>query len=98
MNVRIYKPAKTAMQSGRAKTERWILEYEVDGCRAPEALMGWTSAGDTLNQVRMQFDTAEDAVAHAERQGWGYSVEPVRERRVKPRNYSDKFKYMPADE
>ena len=63
MQVRIYQPAKTAMSSGRAKTQAWILEYEIETPRRPEPLMGWTSSGDTLNQVKLSFPTREDAVA-----------------------------------
>lgn len=92
MNVRIYKPSKTAMQSGRAKIGRWTLEYEIETPRRPEPLMGWISSGDTLNQVRLQFDTREEAVAFAERKGWGYTVSEPRERRVRPRNYADNFR------
>ena len=92
MEVRIYQPSKTAMQSGRAKTGRWILEYEIETPRRPEPLMGWISSGDTLNQVRLEFDTEEEAVAFAERKGWSASVSKPRERRVRPRNYADNFR------
>jgi hypothetical protein len=92
MQVRIYQPAKTAMSSGRAKTQAWILEYEIETPRRPEPLMGWTSSGDTLNQVKLTFPTREDAVAFAERKGWGFSVQDPHERRVRPRNYADNFR------
>ncbi len=92
MNVRIYQPTKTAMQSGRAKTHRWQLDCDIETPRRPEPLMGWTSSGDTLNQIRLTFETKEDAIAFAERKGWDYVVsnEPVR--RVRPRNYPDNFR------
>ncbi len=96
--VRIYKPAKTAMQSGRAKTGSWILEYETETPREPEALMGWTSSGDTLNQVQLKFDSQEQAVAFAEDKGWQYTVAAECERRVQPRNYGDNFRYIPPGE
>jgi hypothetical protein len=92
MQVRIYQPAKTAMSSGRAKTQAWILEYEIETPRRPEPLMGWTSSGDTLNQVKLSFPTREDAVAFAERNGWGFSVQDPHERRVRPRNYAENFR------
>ncbi len=92
MQVRIYQPAKTAMSSGRAKTQAWILEYEIETPRRPEPLMGWTSSGDTLNQVKLTFPTREDAVAFAERKGWGFSVQDPHQRRVRPRNYADNFR------
>lgn len=92
MQVRIYQPAKTAMSSGRAKTQAWILEYEIETPRRPEPLMGWTSSGDTLNQVKLSFPSREDAVAFAERKGWGFSVQEPHERRVRPRNYAENFR------
>ncbi|MDR3517828.1 MAG: ETC complex I subunit [Azospirillaceae bacterium] len=92
MNVRIYKPSKTAMQSGRARTREWLLEYELETPRQPEPLMGWISSGDTLNQVKMLFETQEEAVAFAEREGWVYSVQEAPERRIRPRNYADNFR------
>ena len=57
MVARIYKPAKTAMQSGAAKTKEWVLDYEPEQPREVEPLMGWTSSGDMRQQVRLQFDT-----------------------------------------
>lgn len=96
--VRIYRPSKTAMQSGHAKTQKWVLEYELISHRTPDPLMGWTSAGDTYNQVKLPFDTQESAVAFAESKGWTYSLDNPRERRVKPRNYTDNFKYRPPED
>lgn len=92
MNVRIYRPSRTSMQSGRAKVGRWMLEYEIETPRRPEPLMGWISSGDTLNQVQLQFDTKEEAVAFAERKGWRYTVFEPHERRILPRNYADNFR------
>ncbi len=84
------------MQSGRGNTKQWVLEFDLATPRRPEPLMGWTSSGDTLNQVCLRFDTQEGAVAYAERKGLTYAVEPVHERRVVPRNYADNFKQRPA--
>ena len=97
-NVRIFRPSKSALQSGRAKAQDWVLEYELTSSRKPESLMGWTSSGDTLNQVRLTFDSAEAAVGFAEKKGWAYTVQPSHERRVSPRNYVDNFKYVPPEE
>jgi hypothetical protein len=97
MKVRIYKPSKNVMQSGRARTQGWVLEYEPETPRQPEPLMGWTAAGDTLGQVRLHFASVEDAVAYAHKKGWGYTVLPAHERRVVPRNYVDNFKYIPPE-
>ena len=98
MDVRIYRPAKSAMQSGRAKAGSWVLEYELKTARRPEELMGWTSSGDTLNQVKLTFPTQEEAVAYATKRGWNVSVTPEAIRKVRPRNYVDNFKYIPPEE
>lgn len=97
MNVKIYTPCKTTMQSGRGKVGGWVLEYELETARGPETLMGWTASGDTLNQVRLKFASKDDAVAFAERKGWTYTVLPEQERILKPRNYVDNFKYIPPE-
>ena len=68
--ARIYRPAKTAMQSGRALTQCWILEYEPATPRQPDPLMGWSSAKDTLNQIKLRFPTLEEAQQFAPIRGW----------------------------
>jgi len=93
MRVRIYQPAKTAMQSGRGGTREWIMEFEPEAGRGMDPLMGWTSSRDTRGQVRMAFDTMEEAVAHAERQGYAYTVQAPRARAARPKSYSDNFRY-----
>ncbi|GJL84688.1 MAG: hypothetical protein DHS20C02_04630 [Micavibrio sp.] len=98
MKVKIYKPAKNAMQSGRGKMENWVLEYETTTARTPESLMGWTASGDTLNQVKLKFPSADEAVKYAEGKGWDYTLLPAQDRKVKPRNYGDNFKYVPVEE
>jgi hypothetical protein len=93
MTARIYKPARTAMQSGTAKTKEWVLDYEPEEPRAVEPLMGWTSSGDMKQQVRLNFDTKEEAVAYCERQGIAYQVfESTPPKRARM-SYSDNFAY-----
>ncbi len=92
MNVRIFRPSKSAMQSGRGKTAVWLLEPELESPRVAEPLMGWVSAQDTLSQLRLRFSSAEAAVAYARRQGWTYSLDEAQERSVTPRNYGDNFR------
>jgi hypothetical protein len=75
MTARIYKPAKTAMQSGRGKTKEWVLDYEPEEPRVVESLMGWTTSGDMKSQIRLQFETKEEAIAYAERHGIPYQVQ-----------------------
>src|ERR1700758_5357414 len=67
--ARILRPAKTAMSSGTAKTKHWVLEFETATKRQAEPLMGWIAAADTLNQIRLNFDTLEEAVAYADKHG-----------------------------
>jgi hypothetical protein len=91
MTARIYKPARTAMQSGAAKTKEWVLDYEPEQPRAVEPLMGWTSSGDMKQQLRLQFDTKEEAIAYCERNGIAYQAfesSPSRRQRI---SYSDNF-------
>ena len=93
MIARIYKPAKTAMQSGTAKTKEWVLEFEPSEARVVEPLMGWTSSGDMRQQVRLSFDTKEEAAAFCEREGIPYQMFETRPP-VQPRmSYSDNFAY-----
>ena len=93
MQVRIYQPAKTAMQSGRARSERWLLEFEPQARRQVEPLMGWTSSADTLSQIRLWFDSKAEAVAYAQRKGLMYTVEEHKARRVVPKAYADNFRH-----
>ncbi|HEU4838161.1 MAG TPA: ETC complex I subunit [Micavibrio sp.] len=95
MKVRIYRPSKSTMQSGRARTKTWVLEYENETPRGPEPLMGWTAAGDTNNQVRLKFPTQEQAVAYAQEKGWAFTLDPPQDRIIHPRNYTDNFRYIP---
>ena len=93
MTARIYKPARTAMQSGTAKTKEWVLDYEPEQRRAIEPLMGWTSSGDMKQQLRLQFDTKDEAVAYCERNGIAYEVfesPPLKCPRIA---YADNFAY-----
>ncbi len=94
MTARIYCPAKTAMQSGHAKTKRWLLEFEPSrDARSIEPLMGWTSSADTLSQVKLWFETQEEAVAYARRNGIAYRSEQPREASRRSMAYSDNFRF-----
>jgi len=91
--ARIYQPAKTAMQSGRAQTRKWVLEYLPATARRPDPLMGWASAEDTLNEVRLHFDTLDEARAFAQRQGLDCTIIAPQRAVGKPKNYADNFRY-----
>ena len=93
MTARIYKPARTAMQSGTAKTKEWVLDYEPEQPRMVEPLMGWTSSADMKQQVRLQFDSKDEAIAYCERHGIAYQVfesTPHKRQRI---SYSDNFAF-----
>jgi hypothetical protein len=92
MTARIYRPARTAMQSGVAKTRRWVLEHDQAEARRVEPLMGWTSSGDTRQQVRLYFATREDAVAYATREGLAFRVEEPKTRSTRVMAYADNFR------
>ena len=93
MTARIYKPAKTAMQSGQAKTREWVLEYEPEEPRVVESLMGWTSSGDMKSQLHLQFSTKEEAVAYAERHGIPYQVQEGKPAPRRGLSYADNFSF-----
>jgi hypothetical protein len=89
--VRIYRPAKTAMQSGLANTRKWMLEFEPEAAKNIESLMGWVSSEDTRGQVRLKFDTKEGAVSFAERNGLAYRVHEPKRRLIRPKSYAENF-------
>ncbi len=91
MKARIYQPAKTAMQSGRGKTQNWLLEFEPTRRQQLDPLMGWPGAGDTMSQVRLKFDTRDDAIAHAKRLELDFVVQEPKGRQIKPKAYADNF-------
>lgn len=93
MVAKIYRPARTAMQSGTAKTKGWVLEFEPAEPRRIEPLMGWTSTTDMQSMIRLSFASKEEAVAYAEKHGIAYRVSEPREGQVRPMSYSDNFKY-----
>jgi hypothetical protein len=91
--ARIYRPSKTAMQSGQAQTHFWLFEYEPVTRRDPDPLMGWDSALDTLNEVQMRFPTLDEAVAFAEKHAIEYTIIEPHARSPKRKSYADNFRY-----
>ena len=93
MIARIYRPSKGATSSGQGRTKTWILEYERSIPREIEPLMGWTSSSETSSQVKIPFDTKEDAIAFIEKLGIAYRVEEPKPDAVRRGlSYSDNFK------
>lgn len=90
MAARIYQRIKNNMQSGRARTDQWVLEYDPAG-KFPDPLTGWTGSDSTQDQVRMSFPTLEAARAYADAQGIAYHIVPSPVRRPKIRTYAENF-------
>jgi len=93
MHARIYRPARTAMSSGTAKTKSWVLEYAPANSREVDPLMGWTSSNDMQSQVKLNFDSKEAAIEYATDNGIEYVVQEPKTRKVnlRPGGYGDNF-------
>ncbi|KAF2994491.1 NADH:ubiquinone oxidoreductase 21kD subunit [Curvularia kusanoi] len=96
--VRIYKPAKTATQSGNWTSEGWLMDWDVlaKGHRWENPLMGWASSADFMNGHRLNFKTKEDAINFANKQGYEYFVQEPNERKFVPKAYANNFTHVPG--
>ncbi len=92
MKARIFQKPKNAMQSGRAGTQRWFLEYAPAEARKADPLMGWAGSGDTQRQLRLSFATRDEAVAYAAKNGIEVEVMPTPVRTLKIQAYADNFR------
>lgn len=92
MAARIYQRPKSAMQSGKAKTEQWVLEFEQSEARKPDPLMGWTGSGDTQAQVSLTFPTQDAAKAYAVKYGIPARVHVTPPKGLKLQAYADNFR------
>ena len=95
MLARIFRPSKTAMQSGKGKTLEWVLEFELSDARRSDPLMGWTQTGDTeSSQVRLAFETKEEAVRYADAHGIAFQlIDPKPAKRI-IKAYADNFAFQ----
>ena len=93
MTARIYKPAKTAMQSGHAKTKDWVLDYEPEEPRVVESLMGWTSSGDMKSQLRLYFASKEEATGYCRAARIPYQVFEATAGCASRPSYADNFAF-----
>lgn len=91
MAARIYRPARTATQSGRAKTLSWVLEMEPTTKKEADPVCGWIGSDDTEQQLMLRFPSKEAAVAYAKRRKLDYRVFEPHDRVVKPKSYSENF-------
>lgn len=92
MSARIYQRPKSAMQSGKARTDEWVLEFERSEAQRPDPLMGWAGSGDTQAQVSLTFPTIAEATSYADRYGIPARVQPTPPRRLKLQAYADNFR------
>jgi NADH dehydrogenase ubiquinone Fe-S protein 4 len=97
MIARIYKPSKTAMQSGLGNTKAWVLDFEPEQPRQVEPLMGWTSSGDMEQQVRLRFASKEEAIAYCERHQIAYQLFETPPHMRRTIAYSDNFAFKRRD-
>jgi hypothetical protein len=93
MTAKIFKPARNAMQSGKGNTKIWVLEYQPEQPREIEPLMGYTSSSDMRSQIRLHFDTREQAEDYARRHGIAYRVHADAAPVVKKSSYTDNFRH-----
>ncbi len=93
MVAQIYRPAKSAMQSGKSKSDKWVLSYEPETARTVEPLMGYTSSSDMLSQINLTFDTRELAIEYAERNDIAYRVREPHDAKRRNISYSENFSY-----
>ena len=93
MLARIYLPARNAMQSGRANTKEWVLEFEPASALVSDPLMVWTQSTDMNGQVRLMFDTREEAVSYAQRHGIAFELLAPKQHRKTVRAYADNFAF-----
>ncbi len=89
--AKIYKPSKTSMQSGRAKSKGWVLEFVRKSPSIPDPLMGWQSSSDTQKQVKIAFSSKEAAIQYAKKQDIDYKLIDPQQRKLNIKSYADNF-------
>ncbi len=92
MAARLYERYRNAMQSGKARTGEWVLEFESRAAKRPDPLTGWSGGADTQEQVKLTFPTLEAAKAYAEREGVHYHIVPAGQPKLRLQAYADNFR------
>lgn len=93
MKVRIYQPAKTAMQSGKARTKKWRIAFDETSPKFVEPLMGWVGMRDTTQQLDLTFSTQEEAITYAKHMNYEYRIIEPKQRTIVPKSYADNFSF-----
>ena len=91
MTIKIYKPSKTAMQSGIKKTKKWLAEYVSEADNIKDSLMGWNSSHDTQSQIKIFFDTKKQAINWAKKNNYQFFVQDSKIKKIKPKSYASNF-------
>tara|TARA_Y100000996_G_C22208863_1_gene514549 strand:+ start:344 stop:622 length:279 start_codon:yes stop_codon:yes gene_type:complete len=92
MKVKIFKPTKTAMQSGRAKYNKWVLKFLDKKNQLKDTMMGWNGGSNTITQIELKFSSKEDAINYAKKNNLDYEILETSERKVITKSYADNFK------
>ena len=90
---RIYCPARSAMQQGRAQTRKWLFEFEPATPKSHDPLMGWISSPDTRGQVKLRFDSKDEAVAYAQRHSIPFRLDEPKLATGKAKSYAANFAF-----
>lgn len=92
MSAIIYKPTRSASQSGTAANEKWLLKFIHNGTRKIEPVMGWTSNRDMMQEVILKFDNQLEAENYAKKNNIEYQVVENNEHKMILRSYAENFK------
>ena len=90
MTIKIYKPSKTAMQSGKGNTKNWLLEFDTKNTGI-DPLMGWESSNDTMSEVKLEFFSKDEAINYAKKNSIDYYVVEPQKRKLNKKSYADNF-------
>ena len=92
MQAKIFKPSKTAMQSGRAKYNKWVLKFLDNKNQQKDIMMGWNGSGSTVSQIELKFVSKEEAINYAKKNNIKYEVLETSEEKIIKKSYADNFK------
>ena len=92
MKAKIYKPSKTAMQSGRSKYNKWVLKFSDKKNQLKDTMMGWNGGSSTVSQIELKFSSKDEAVSYAKKNSIDYEILETSERKVINKSYADNFK------
>ncbi len=91
MKVKIYRPSKNVMQSGKAKTKKWLLEFESENTKFIDPIMGWTGNSDMKQELKLWFASSEEAVEYAKNKKLNYRVIEPKQAQLKKQIYANNF-------